>query len=153
MSPHQETASLWSPSTSSWKSSPQDLEFLEDQSNAYNMAQTGAYDGRSLVIFVRNTLHEIVAGVSGYTWAGFCEIQLLWVREDLRGRGYGTQLLRAAEQTSLARGCSLIILGTYSFQAPAFYQKLGYEVVGRIDDCPRHHTNYYLKSSSDDKER
>jgi len=122
-----------------------DLEFLEDQINRYNMAQVGAFDGRSLAIFVRNEQQEIVAGLSGYTWAGMCEINFLWVQPELRAQGYGGRLLEAAEQEARARGCAIVILGTYSFQAPAFYQQRGYEVVGSIDDCPPRHTNYYLK--------
>ena len=122
-----------------------DVQTLQDQLIAYNMAQTGAYDGRLLAIFVRDERQEILAGISGYTWAGFCEIEWLWVHEELRGRGYGTQLLAAAEQEALARGCSLIVLGTYSFQAPGFYQRMGYKVAGRIDDCPLHHKKYLLR--------
>ena len=122
-----------------------DVQTLQDRLIAYNMAQTGAYDGRLLAIFVRNERDEIVAGISGYTWAGFCEIEWLWVHEELRGRGYGSRMLAAAEQEALARGCSLIVLGTYSFQAPGFYQRMGYEIAGRIDDCPLHHTKYLLK--------
>ncbi len=122
----------------------QDLQFLEDQINAYNMAQTGAYDGRPLAIWVRNAQQEIVAGLSGFTWAGFCEIMFLWVHAELRGQGYGTQLLQTAEQEARARGCSLVILGSYSFQAPDFYLRLGYQIAGRINDCPPGHTHYYF---------
>jgi GNAT superfamily N-acetyltransferase len=122
-----------------------DLEFVEDQINRYNMAQVGAFDGRDLAIFVRNEQQEIVAGLTAYTWAGMCEIKFLWVQPELRAQGYGGRLLEAAEQEARARGCSIVILGTYSFQAPAFYQKRGYAMVGSIDDCPPGHTNYYLK--------
>ena len=88
---------------------PADLQFLEDQINAYNMAKTGAYDGRGLASFVRDEQGTIVAGISGYTWAGFCEIQFLWVHESRRHQGLGTQLLQAAEAEARARGCSLLI--------------------------------------------
>jgi GNAT superfamily N-acetyltransferase len=124
---------------------PAHVQALQERLIAYNMAQTGAYDGRLLAIFLRDEQGEIVAGISGYTWAGFCEIEWLWVHEELRGQGYGSRMLAAAEQEALARGCSLIVLGTYSFQAPGFYQRMGYEVAGRIDDCPLHHTKYLLK--------
>ena len=122
-----------------------DLNFLEDQINAYNMARVGAYDGRDLAIFVRDKAGRIVAGISGYTWAGFCEIQFLWVDESLRQRSYGTQLLRSAEEEARARGCSLIVLGSYSFQAPDFYRRHGYEVVGLVEDCPVGYVHYYFR--------
>jgi GNAT superfamily N-acetyltransferase len=122
-----------------------DLRFLEDKINTYNMEQTGAYDGRGLAIFLRDEQGEIFAGISGYTWAGMCEIEFLWVREDQQGQGIGGELLQAAEQEAQERGCAMIVLGSYSFQAPQFYQKYGYELVGRIENCPPNHSNYYFK--------
>lgn len=124
-----------------------DLSFLAAKIDQYNQEQTGAFDGRSLAIFVRDDLYEIIAGVSGYTWAGMCEIEYLWVRPDLQGQGYGKRLLQAAEEAARARGCSIVILGSYSFQAPAFYERNGYEIAGRIDNCPPGHTNYYFKKT------
>ena len=121
-----------------------DLEYLEDQINHYNMTQTGAFDGRALAIFVRNEQQAVVAGLSGYTWAGMCEVQFLWVHPTVRRQGYGGGLLQAAEREAQKRGCSIMILGTYSFQAPSFYQKQGYEIVGRIEHCPPNHTHYYF---------
>lgn len=125
--------------------SEHDLEFLEDQINRYNMAQVAAFDGRRLAIFVRDEQQMIVAGISGYTWAGMCEIQFLWVADELRGQSYGSRLLQAAEQEAQARGCQVIILSSYSFQAPGFYRQRGYSQTGQIDGCPPEHTNYYFK--------
>ena len=64
---------------------------------------------------------------------------------DLRGQGYGTQLLQAAEQAARTRGCHQVVLDSYSFQAPGFYQKHGYEVFAILEDHPRQHRNYYLR--------
>jgi GNAT superfamily N-acetyltransferase len=122
-----------------------DLEFLETQINRYNMAQVGAYDGRTLAIFVRDEAQSIIAGISGYTWAGFCEIKFLWVHEAWRGRGYGSHLLAAAEQEARARGCSLIVLSSYTFQASEFYLRHAYELVGKVENCPAGHTHFYFR--------
>lgn len=122
----------------------EDVEFLDDQINAFNKAAVGAYDGRLLAAFARHPEHGIVAGVSGYTWARFCEVQLLWVHADLRGQGYGSRLLAMAEEEARARGCGLVILGSYTFQAPGFYQSHGYQVVGTVPDCPPGHAHVYL---------
>ena len=67
------------------------------------------------------------------------------MQKDLRGQGYGTKLLQAAEHEAHTRGCHQVILDSYDFQAPGFYQKLGYEVFAVLTDHPRKHRNYYLR--------
>ncbi len=72
-------------------------------------------------------------------------VEFLWVREEWRGQGLGTQLLAAAEAEARARGCTQIVLDTHSFQAPAFYTKHGYAVYGVVDDYPRGFAHIHLK--------
>jgi GNAT superfamily N-acetyltransferase len=62
---------------------------------------------------------------------GWLSIHALWVAESLRGLGVGTDILEAAENASIKSGCRAAILDTFSFQAPAFYEKRGYVRVGR----------------------
>jgi GNAT superfamily N-acetyltransferase len=123
----------------------QDGDFLEAQLYAYNIEQTGYRDGDYLTIWVKNHTDEIMAGLHGWTWGGSCYIRDLWVHQDIRGQGYGTQLLQAVEQAARARGCHHIILESYSFQAPGFYQKHGFEIFAVLEDHPRRHRNYYLR--------
>ena len=123
---------------------PRDAEFLEDQINRYNVAVTGISEWYPLAIFVRDEDGQIVAGVNGGMWAGYLEIKNLWVREDLRGMGYGRRLLAAAEQKALAHGCAKVLLDTHDFQAPEFYKKYGYTVFGEFEGIGGRHTRYYL---------
>jgi ribosomal protein S18 acetylase RimI-like enzyme len=95
---------------------------------------------------VRNEKGEIVAGLYGYTWGDYCQIDDLWVQADLRGQGFGKRLLQTAEQEALKRGCSQVVLDTHTFQAPGFYQKQGYEISGVVDGVPRQqYQKIYLK--------
>jgi GNAT superfamily N-acetyltransferase len=127
--------------------SMEDLEFLEDQINTHNKQRVGAYDYRPLAMFVRGAEQAIVAGLSGYTWASFCEVQFLWVHPDVRKQGYGSTLLETAEREARQRGCGLVVLSSYSFQAPGFYLRHGYTIAGQVDDCPPSQTHYYFKKS------
>lgn len=122
-----------------------DIAFLEQRIIDFNYARANASDGRGLAAFVRGADGEIIAGISGYTWAGMAEIEFLWVHDQLRGQGIGAQLLAAVESEARSRGCALIITSTYSFQAPEFYQRHGYQIVGSLADCPPGHTNYWLR--------
>jgi GNAT superfamily N-acetyltransferase len=123
---------------------PSDLDFLEDQINAYNVAVTGIVDWYPLAIFVRDEHGQIAAGVSGGMWGGYLEIKNVWVREDLRGQGLGRQLLQAAEQQARARGCTQVLLDTHDFQAPEFYKKLGYTVFGTFQGIGGRYNRYYF---------
>ena len=125
-----------------------DIRLLEDRLYDYNVEQTGLRDGKWLSIFVRDDKGVIVAGLHGWTWCGACKIMSLWISKDLRRQNYGTRLLGAAEQEARARGCDQILLDTFSFQAPLFYKKLGYEVIGVVEGFPRQpHSEYHLRKT------
>jgi GNAT superfamily N-acetyltransferase len=124
---------------------PDEVHYLEDRIYEFNSAKTGITGGEWLALFVRDETRRIVAGISGDTWGGCLEIRQLWVDESRRSEGLGTKLLEAAEQEGRSRGCTQVVLMTFSFQAPAFYAKRGFEVVATLDDHPRGHRNLLLR--------
>jgi GNAT superfamily N-acetyltransferase len=124
---------------------PNDVHFLEERINAFNFTTTGIHDGGEVACFIRGPGEEIVAGLYAWTWGGCCDVRYLWVREDLRGRGYGSALLAAAEREAAARGCRQVVLETHSFQAPDFYRRFGYEIVSAYEGYPAGHRKYHLR--------
>ena len=108
------------------------------------MLRTGRRDYQPLSVFLRDERGSLAAGLHGFTWAGWLEIKLLWVREDQRGQGLGRRMLAAAEAEARERGCRHVWLDSYTFQAPAFYQHLGYEVFGSLADYPPPHDRVFL---------
>jgi len=124
---------------------PGEVQYLEDRIYEFNSAATGITDGEWLAIFVRDDDQRIVAGICGNTFGGCAEIRQFWVEEARRKQGLGTRLLGAAEQEVRRRGCRQMILATFSFQAPGFYAKHGFEVVAVVDDHPRGHQNMLLR--------
>lgn len=119
-------------------------EFLEDRLYEFNAAQIQQDDGQLFAFFIRNEQQEVIAGLSGWTWAHACEIRILWVHATWRGQGYGRKLLESAEQEAILRGCKVILIASYSFEAPAFYQKCGYEIAYQLNDFPPGYQQYYL---------
>ncbi len=110
----------------------------------YNTQQAG--DGHAIYLcFALYTKdHRIVGGIIGETHWNWLYINLMWIQEDLRGQGYGGQLLQAAEEEGRKRGATHAYLDTFSFQAPEFYKKHGYEVYGILEDFPPGHSRYYF---------
>ena len=122
-----------------------DRRFLEERLHDFNVAATGIADGRLLAIYERDAQGAILGGLFGWTWGGCLEVEYLWVREDQRGRGLGTRLLSAAEDEARRRGCRQAVLSTHSFQAPRFYERLGYEAYGVAENYPQGHKQYHLR--------
>jgi GNAT superfamily N-acetyltransferase len=123
---------------------PDDVQYLEDRIYEFNSSATGIADGELLAFFVRQR-DRIVAGICGNTWGGTCEVRQFWVEESRRHCGLGTKLFQAAEREAQRRGCTQIVLTTFSFQAPAFYERHGFEVVATIDDHPRGYRNLLMR--------
>ena len=88
-----------------------------------------------------------MGGLVGETFWDWLHVDLLWVAEELRGRGYGSRLLAAAEAEAVRRGCGHAYLETLGFQAPDFYRARGYRVFGELADFPPGHTRYFMRKS------
>ncbi len=95
-------------------------------------------------VFVRDAAGRVVAGLDSSFYAGWLFVNDLWVHAELRRRGLGRRLLQEAERRALERGCHSVWLDTFSFQAPGFYQRLGFEVFGTLD-YPPDHRRFFLK--------
>jgi ribosomal protein S18 acetylase RimI-like enzyme len=121
-----------------------DVQFLDDRLYEFNASRSGIDDGKLLAVFARQR-GRIVAGLYGWTWGGCCHVKLLWVEERHRGGGIGTRLMAMAEREARARGATQMLLETHSFQAPAFYRRLGFEVVGEFSDYPLGHRQLFLR--------
>jgi GNAT superfamily N-acetyltransferase len=113
----------------------------------YNANWIGEPVVQPLAIFIRDPqTDEIVGGLWGQSAAGWLFVDLLFVPENLRRRGLGTTLLRDAENVAIKRGDTGVWLSTGNFQAPGFYEHMGYTRFGTHDDYPRgHQTGYYAK--------
>lgn len=111
----------------------------------YNDSQVGPSGGRRLVLLLRDGDGPIRGGLLGYTNWNWLFVSHLWVHDSLRGRGLGRELLGRAEAEAAARGCRNAHVDTFSFQAPGFYESLGYEVFGTLHDYPPGHSRYFLQ--------
>ena len=88
---------------------------------------------------------KIIAGCDAYIYAwGGCYVDDMWVDENYRRQELGSHALQAVEKVAEEKGCHIIFLGTWDFQARPYYEKHGYQVFAALHDCPKGHTDYNL---------
>ena len=114
---------------------------------AFNESQVGPLTAQHLAVVLRDPeSNAVIGGLWGYSVADWMFVDLLVVPESFRRQGMGTSLMNQAETIAAARNCVGVWLHTGTFQAPGFYEKLGYREFGALDDYPRgHRTMYYCK--------
>ncbi|CAG0955752.1 amino-acid N-acetyltransferase [Burkholderiales bacterium] len=120
--------------------------FLSERIYEFNSHATGLFDGRAIVGRIGDASGRTIAGVTGHTWGGTCQVTYLWVQESHRRRGLGRALLGAVEVEARRRDCTQVVLATHTFQAAGFYETLGYRQRAAIPDYPIGHAQLlYVK--------
>jgi GNAT superfamily N-acetyltransferase len=110
---------------------------LSDELDRVNAAATPEVAAaRELTVQVLDAAGELAAGVSGWTWGVAAGIGMTWVREEGRGAGLGSRLLEEFEAEARDRGCTHVFVTSFSFQAPAFYERHGYREIFRWQGVP-----------------
>lgn len=112
---------------------------------SYNRSKREAAESESLNLYIEDEHGRLLAGLVAETFGNWLEIEYLFVKEDLRGQGIGSQLLQQAESEAKKRNCRFAFVNTYQFQAPAFYQKYGYKKVFTMKDYPYTGQRHYYQ--------
>ncbi|WP_085718992.1 N-acetyltransferase [Pseudomonas sp. B28(2017)] len=115
---------------------------------AHNLANGGDDAHETFALLLRDPdSNEVIGGLYGKVSYRWLLIDLVSVPESMRGQGIGERLMRMAEEVAQKKHCIGIWLETFSFQAPGFYQRLGYSEFGRLADYPPGHTRFYFQKS------
>lgn len=111
----------------------------------YNSAHVpnGIYEEVNLCM--KNDNGDLIAGLNSAICWNWMEIDILWVEENNRKNGLGKRLLAEAETIARSKNCTFIKLNTFSFQAPDFYKKYGYQEIAIIENAPLGSSHYYFK--------
>ncbi len=121
----------------------EDLKVLENGISDFNGPELSSHR-RAINIIMRNSNDEITSGLSASTNWGWLYVRLLWVSNENRGQGIGTQLMLAAEDEARKRNCHGAWIDTFNVQTRHFYEKLGYVLFGELNEFPRGHQRYFL---------
>jgi GNAT superfamily N-acetyltransferase len=121
--------------------------FIVDGVDMYNVAATAMSDYAPVNFVLRGERGDVLGGLLGQLWGAWLHVAYLWVAMSERGKGHGAKLLSAAEDYASTRGAVGATLETYSFQAGPFYERLGYELCGKLDGYPPGHAKLFLRKS------
>lgn len=117
-----------------WSPDTRDHEALLRSLVRDNTTRGGPSGYRNIAIIVRDPdTGEVSSGVWGSILYGWLFIELLYVALSDRRRGLGSRLLAAVESAAREQGCMGVWLTSYTFQAPGFYKKHGYEEFGELE--------------------
>lgn len=105
----------------------------------------GLTPGKSFAFFVKDEHDQMKGGCSGYIFYGCLYVDLLWVDESLRGKSYGSQMMKAAEKLAIENGCNFVAVNTMDFEALEFYKKLGYTVEFERKGFDKNSSMYFLR--------
>ncbi|MCV2358667.1 GNAT family N-acetyltransferase [Paucibacter sp. TC2R-5] len=118
------------------ESNPAVFDALVDGVRAYNHELLGKELSKPLCAVGRDDAGKLLGGVAGRTIYKQFLIEVVWVDKAARGSGLGRRLMALAETEARQRGCVAAQVDTLALQAPDFYGKLGFEVIGRVTGIP-----------------
>ena len=121
-----------------------EIDFINQALAKFNDEKVGPDNHELLNIVEYDENKNLIAGILGGTYWGWMHIDILWVDENFRKKGIGTQLLKAAEEEARKRGCHSVHVDTMSWQVPNFYKKNGYTIISELDDIPKGNKKYHL---------
>lgn len=123
-------------------------ELIDDELMVYNIQQAPPTQEAPFEKICRCAKDEdgnVIGGVLAcmIMWH-VLSVESVWVSEEWRGMGFAAELLEEVEEEARERGCHLVYLDTFDFQAKGFYEKQGYRVFGELKDMPKGHVRYYM---------
>lgn len=88
---------------------------------------------------------RVAGGLLGQFRSHWLHVDILVVQPALHGSGAGRALMQQAEDAARERGCHGLWLDTFDFQAPDFYEHLGYTRFGTIADFHDGHARHFYQ--------
>lgn len=123
-----------------------DIDEIHNMLRAYNLSKREKSENIPLGVYYEDETGKKLAGLTGSTFGNWFCINYLFVSESLRNQGVGSNILISAENEARNRGCKYVFVDTFSFQAPAFYEKLSYRCVFSLTNYPyTEERHYYIK--------
>jgi GNAT superfamily N-acetyltransferase len=120
---------------------------VSEEFDKYEKEKGIEFNYKKFAFVIKNELGKILGGLVGYTIHNEVYVDEIFVTKPLRGKGYGTKLLKAVENHFSGKGYDNINLFTNNFHAPEFYKKCGFELefVRENRKNPKLHKYFFIK--------
>jgi len=124
----------------------EDLKIIYSGLLAFNSEAYAPPENKQLLILLRESnTGETLGGLHGIWSYNWFYVTMLFLPEALRGQGLGLKLLATAEDYACNQEGTGMWLDTYSFQAPAFYERAGFEKFGELQNFPPGHSRIFYR--------
>ena len=110
----------------------------------HNVAITRQTDWYQVAFFLRAENGGVLGGFLGDIWAAWLHVRTLAVAAPVRGHGFGRESMKRAELCAVERGCTDASSTPSVFKRDLFYEKLGYRFLGRFENHPIGHQQYFM---------
>src|SRR5579862_1949538 len=94
-----------------------DIQFLNDGIIKEHKIKKDMKPLDFFVYLIRDEQDKIVGGCAGDNMYGGLFVGQLWVKEELRGQGYGKQLMLLAEELARKNNCRFMTVNTFEWEA------------------------------------
>jgi ribosomal protein S18 acetylase RimI-like enzyme len=125
---------------------PEDKKVMVDGMLAYHASKGYPRKSDTYSILVKDGGEKLLGcAIVSFMWNGM-SIHTVWVDESARRQGLGQKLMSMVEVEGIKRGCTIAYTDTFTWQAPGFYEKLGYTLYGKLEGFPEGNAlSYYSK--------
>ena len=103
-------------------------QFIHDEFLSYSEQNDIRLDYDEFCFIAENEESQIIGVVTGHAYYNEIHISDLVVDRKERKNGVGSRLIETVENAYKDKRYEIITLATFGFQAPDFYQKLGYTI-------------------------
>ncbi|WDY53527.1 GNAT family N-acetyltransferase [Vibrio fluvialis] len=100
----------------------------------FNQRAVPEVNDETFAILVRDEQGNVVGGLTGVFFITSVQVRFLWLSEAIRKQGIGNQLISQLELMCAEKKIGNIMVDTYTYQAPLFYESHGFEEIGRYKD-------------------
>jgi ribosomal protein S18 acetylase RimI-like enzyme len=110
---------------------PRTQKFIDEGFYSHETGETGV----TRILFcltAHDDMDKLLAAAKGHSCAGALYIKEIIVKQGQRGKGIGRAMMDDIIALAKERNCQTIWVDTLAYQAPAFYEKLGFRESGRV---------------------